>query len=658
MDHIPDFVYVKDSEGRFLTVNAALMRFFGVSSIEEVKGKGNYDFSNPKLAAQHVADDQRVLQTGQPLIDREEVVEDLSGNELTMLVSKVPLTDRDERVTGLVGIDRNITRRKRMEEQLRRAKEAADAANRAKSHFLANMSHEIRTPMNAVLGMTELLLETELDDSQREYLHMVHESGEALMVVLNEILDFSKIEAGKLELELEPFDLRESVGNTMKSLALRAHRKGLELACHLRNDVPCRVKGDASRLRQVIVNLVGNAIKFTDQGEVVLRVALLQDEDHSAIVDFCIADTGIGIPQEKLQTIFDAFEQADTTTTRRFGGTGLGLAISARLVELMGGSISVTSHPGKGSEFRFTCKFPRSHERNLEGPVVPPESLVGLHVLAVDDNATNRLILEQMLVANRMTPCVVSDAAEAIHELHAAERKGSPFPLVVTDINMPDVDGFMLTERIIADGEITRPAIIALTSGVRADDPSRCKQLGIAAHLLKPVKQSELFDAIVRSLNVAVPVDAGVQDKGIRVEQPKLGERPLRILLAEDSLINQKLAVGLLQRQNHEVSVADNGRVAVEAWRDGTFDLILMDVQMPELDGLAATRAIRDEEQRSGEHVPIIAMTAHAMKGDRERCLESGMDGYVAKPIRIADVLAEVERLTESGQGHANPTHL
>ncbi len=656
MDHIPDFVYVKDREGKFVMANTALMQFFGVDSIEDVKGKGNYDFSSPKLAAQHVADDERVLQTRKPLIDREETVEDASGNQLIMLVSKVPLTDPDGHVTGLVGIDRNITNRKRMEQQLLAAKEAADEANRAKSNFLANMSHEIRTPMNAVLGMTELLLETQLDDSQREYLHMVHESGESLMVVLNEILDFSKIEAGKLELEVEPFDLRETVGNSMKSLALRAHRKGLELACHLRSDVPFQVLGDAARLRQVIINLVGNAIKFTDRGEVVLRVCPITCDNQTATISFSISDTGIGIAQNKLQSIFDAFEQADTSTTRRFGGTGLGLAISARLVELMGGSISVSSRPNAGSEFRFTCRFPLSREHDTEPRQVPPEALVGMPVLAVDDNATNRLILEQMLLANKMVPCVVCDAAEALQQLQAAEDNGRPFPLVVTDINMPDVDGFMLTEQILDHQEISQPAIIALTSGVRADDPARCKQLGIAAHLLKPVKQSELFDAIVRSLNVTVDATGTDRAPVSAAGSPKMADRPLRVLLAEDSLVNQKLAVGLLERERHEVAVADNGHAAVEAWRNGSFDLILMDVQMPEMDGLAATQAIRAEEQGTGDHVPIIAMTAHAMKGDRERCLTAGMDGYVAKPIRIADVLSEVERLTETEQGRARTT--
>ncbi len=633
MDNLPHTIYFKDAQSRFVRINKAQARHFQIADVSEAIGKSDSDYFAEEHSRQALEDEQGIMRTGQPIVDMEEKEVWPDGHETWVATTKLPFYDQEGRIIGTFGISRDITVQRQAAEALRAAKEAAEAANRAKSDFLANISHEIRTPMNAIIGMTELVLDTTLNSMQREYLRMVRESGEALLLVINDVLDFSKIEAGKIELEHTTFDLPETLGDTMKSLAVRAHGKGLELACQIHPGLPANLVGDIGRLRQVVVNLVGNAIKFTDRGEVVLLVNQQSQADDEVTVHFAVSDTGIGIPLEKRSAIFGAFEQVDTTTTRRFGGTGLGLAIASRLIESMGGTIWVESEVGRGSTFHFTLRLGLA-----DGELVAqqPEEAIhirGLRCLVVDDNATNRLILDEMLRNWEMKPETVSGAREALVRLHRSHTEGNPYRLVLTDANMPDFDGFQLAEEIKDDDELGDPVVMMLTSGDRPGDVARCEQLGVAAYLLKPVKQSELFDAVVLALGITTVEEQESDKPGAK---PLRRLPPLRILLAEDSLVNQKLAVGLLEKQGHTVVVTNHGREALAALETQKFDLVLMDVQMPEMDGLEATVAIRTRERQTGKHLPIVAMTAHALKGDRERCLDAGMDGYCAKPIRAS----------------------
>jgi PAS domain S-box-containing protein len=619
-------VLIADLSGGVVDANDAFLDMLGYRREHIASGELRWDQITPD---EHAAKDQATVQelkeasTCNPF-EKEYFHRD--GRRVPVVIGVTMLEGKEDQCICFV---LDITEQKEIENQLKDAKEAADMANAAKSRFLANMSHEIRTPMNAIIGMTELVLNSPLDREQTEYLTLLLESAESLLAIINDVLDFSKVEAGRLELEEVRFDLYESIGDTVKALAVRAHAKDLEMACDIRPGTPHVVVGDPARIRQIVVNLVGNAIKFTERGEVLLTVSAKQTAGDRVTLQLDVSDTGIGIADEKQAEIFAPFEQADSSMTRRFGGTGLGLAISKSLVEMMNGTMWVESSEGRGATFHVTVdlRLPED-EADPVSAVVDVERIRGMKVLVVDDNATNRRILSSMLANWEMSPQEASGTDDALSELRRAADDGEAHQLVICDANMPPPDGFALTREIKSDQQLGATPVFVLTSADRPGGADRCAALNVTAHMIKPVKQSELFDAIVAHFHIVRPTAAPPTSEGRRVH------RKLQILLAEDSLVNQRLACGLLERHGHQMTVAPNGREAVELFSKGTFDIVLMDVQMPLVDGIEATKRIRALEQYTEHRTPIVAMTAHAMVGDRDRCIAAGMDEYVSKPIR------------------------
>jgi two-component system sensor histidine kinase/response regulator len=641
--------YRATDDGHFLEVNPAYVKMLGYARKEELlpveipttlyASRADYEAFRSCLLAQGAVQDY----TGR--------LRKKDGSEIIVEMNVRVVKEPGGAVRYFEGFVNDVTQRKRVEVALQQAKAGAEAANQAKSQFLANMSHDIRTPMNGIIGMTGLVLDSNLTAEQREYLTVVKASADSLLRLLDDILDFAKIEARKLDLEPLEFRLHENLGDTLKALAVRAHTKGLELAWRIAPGVPDRLVGDPARLRQILVNLLGNAIKFTERGEVVVEVeeveptgALTHDSPNDSVrLHFSVHDTGVGIPLEKQRAIFEPFVQADNSTTRHYGGTGLGLAISAQLVTLMGGRIWVDSQLGQGSTFHFTVEFNRHGGQDLD--IIPPEvnQLQNTSVLIVDDNATNRRILVEILTQWRWHPVAVASAQAAIETLENAQHAGEAFGLMLIDAQMPRMDGLALLEWLADHSLPTGVIVMMVTPASQHGHAARYRELGVSTSVTKPVSSSSLLAAVNAAFSSRAPTHEG--DQPAVQSSANRNQPPLRVLLAEDNLVNQKLTVRLLERRGHTAVVVKTGKEALAAWKRASFDVILMDVQMPEMDGFEATSAIREAERITGGHIPIIAMTAHAMTGDRQRCLTAGMDGYISKPIQVQtlfEVIANV----------------
>ena len=663
IDFLPDATFVIDRQGRVIAWNRAIEKMTGVKS-QQMIGKGNYAYSIPFTGHRQPIMIDLVLNPDEAYVKRYDTFQrdgdtisseiwrpGWSGSPVYIFAAASVLRDANGRVIGAIETLRDNTQWKKAEQELIHARTIAEEATRAKSDFLANMSHEIRTPMNGVLGMTDLLLDTPLDDDQLEYAKTAKSSADALLTIINDILDFSKIEAGKLDFENLNFDLRHALDEIAELASIKADEKKIEFTNYVHPDVPSLLVGDPGRLRQVLLNLATNAIKFTHQGEVVTEVSLISEDADRAVIRFSVTDTGIGIPEDRLGHLFKSFSQVDSSTTRKYGGTGLGLAISKRLVEMMGGQIGVESQMGKGSTFWFTADLEKQDIDGMDQKACPvPEDVRGKRILAVDDNAVNRRIMQAYLESWHCRATVVGSAQEALEKMTAAAKQNKPFDMVILNFMMPGMDGQTLGKTIKAHPDLKQTQMILLTSRGMRGDAAQASSVGFDAYLTKPIKQSQLFDAVLTVFGTPVNVEGKERHPIVtRHSIAETGKKKLKILLSEDNPVNQKVALMHLKKFGYTADVANNGHEAVEAVQARHYDLVLMDVQMPEMDGYKATRAIRG----AGYRMPIIAMTANAMKGDREKCLASGMDDYISKPVNPKKIL---EKLKKWAQVEVDPT--
>jgi PAS domain S-box-containing protein len=640
VDHAGDIIYRADAEGRFTWCNPTAVRLLKYSESELI-GRSYLDLirSDYRKTAERFYARQSFRKTPSTYFEIPIVAKD--GSEL-WIGQNTQVILKYSSVTGFQSVARDITDRKQVEEELKRAKDTAESANLAKSEFLASMSHEIRTPMNAIIGMADLLADTPLSQEQNRYVQIFRRAGSNLLDLINDILDLSKVEASQLELERTGFDLNDVVEKVAEMLAVPAHEKFLELVCYVAPEVPTYLIGDPTRLRQVLVNLLGNAIKFTEAGEVVLRVEVETDSGESAVLRFSVQDSGIGIPPDKLDAIFDRFTQVDSSTTRKYGGTGLGLAITRRLVELMGGRVWAESTLALGSTFSFTVRF-EVQSPTQRSPKFMPVQLRGLRTLVVDDNDTNRLILRELLISWKAVVTEAATGEAALAALQRAQAAAMPYELILLDCRMPGMDGFQVAEAIRKTPSLAGVTMMMLTSDDRTEHIQRARDLGLASYAMKPIRKRDLLEAVATAMGQR---KAAASPAPAELLTDAAAQLPLHILLVEDSADNRMLIQAYLKKTPYHLDIADNGAIAVAKVQVRTYDLVLMDMQMPVMDGYAATRAIRQWEQEEGRTpMPIIALTAHALKGDEQKSLDAGCTGYLTKPIRKATLLEAIAAL-------------